>query len=98
MVIIRGKNHRDYKSSGIICEINMGAHGAKVRMRKRTKEEMQLVVSRAFASVQNPPQFCYCVTIGETCKCIFVILILNISASTTCNQSLKQNKNSKCWD
>lgn len=52
----------------------------------------------AFASVQNPPQFCYCVTIGETCKCIFVILILNIPASTTCNQSLKQNKNSKCWD
>lgn len=38
------KHHRDYKSSGIICEINMGAHGAKVRMRKRKEEEVQLLV------------------------------------------------------
>lgn len=38
MVIIREKNHRDYKSSGMICEINMGVHGAKVTMRKRNKD------------------------------------------------------------
>lgn len=46
MVIIREKNHRDYKSSGIICEINMAADGAKVRMRKN-KEERQLLVVRS---------------------------------------------------
>lgn len=48
------KHHRDYKSSGIICEINMGAHGAKVRMRKRKEEEMQLLVEGETIRERDP--------------------------------------------
>lgn len=44
MVIIRG-NHRDYNSSGIVCEINMGARRATVRERKKCSSSMMFIPS-----------------------------------------------------
>lgn len=42
--------------------------------------------------VYNPPPVCYCITIGDTWKCVFAIWIFNVSASDTCKQLLKKEK------
>lgn len=87
------KNHRDYKSSGIIF---WNQHGRTQGKSQNEEEErgrdaaacgtwkytwMWAVRLHQLKVIQNPPQFCYCITTGETCKCIFAIWFLNISAS-----------------